>query len=43
MGVVLGYLRLRCGSLWPCIVLHALFNARTMIAALLAPELLDRL
>jgi len=40
MVVVLGYLRLRCGSLWPCIVLHALFNARTMIAALLAPELL---
>lgn len=40
MGVVLGYLRIRCGSLWPCIVLHMLFNARTMITAVLAPELL---
>jgi membrane protease YdiL (CAAX protease family) len=40
MGVVLGFLRLRCNSLWPCIVLHMLFNARTMITAVLAPELL---
>ncbi len=40
MGVVLGYVRLRCGTLWPCVVMHALFNARTMAFALLAPELL---
>jgi membrane protease YdiL (CAAX protease family) len=39
MGILLGYLRFRCGSLWPCILLHLLFNARTMIMALLAPEL----
>ena len=42
MGVVLGYLRIRCGSLWPCIVLHMLFNARTMLTAVLAPELLQQ-
>ncbi len=41
MGVVLGYLRLRCGVLWPCVLLHALFNARTMVFVLLAPELLN--
>jgi len=41
MGVVLGYLRLRCGALWPCILLHALFNARTMVFVILAPELLQ--
>lgn len=41
MGVLLGYLRLRGGTLWPCMVLHALFNARTMTFAILAPELLN--
>lgn len=41
MGVVLGYVRLRSGSLWPCIVAHALFNARTMTFALLAPHWLE--
>ena len=41
MGIILGYLRLRCGALWPCILMHILFNARTMVAALLAPELLN--
>lgn len=41
MGVVLGYLRLRLGAVWPCIVLHLLFNARTMTFAILAPELLE--
>lgn len=41
MGIVLGYLRIRCGTLWPCILLHMLFNARTMITAVLAPELLQ--
>ncbi|MEW6197524.1 MAG: CPBP family intramembrane glutamic endopeptidase [Planctomycetota bacterium] len=41
LGLVLGYLRLRCRALWPCIVLHVLFNARTMAFVLLAPELLE--
>lgn len=41
MGVLLGYLRLRLGAVWPCIVLHVLFNARTMTFAILAPELLQ--
>lgn len=40
LGVVLGYLRVRGGTVWPCIVAHALFNGRTMIYAVLAPELL---
>lgn len=39
MGVVLGYVRLRLGALWPCVLLHMLFNARTMACALLAPQL----
>ena len=39
MGLVLGYVRLRCGALWPCILMHMLFNARTIAVALLAPEL----
>lgn len=40
MGVALGYVRLAAGSVWPCVAAHALFNARTMIFALLAPEIL---
>ena len=39
MGVLLGYLRLRCGTVWPCVLMHALFNARTMIYAILAPSI----
>lgn len=38
MGVILGYVRLRAGSLVPTIIAHALFNGRTMVAALLFPE-----
>ncbi len=41
MGVVLGYVRLRTGSLAACVIAHALFNARTMILATFFPELLD--
>lgn len=41
MGVVLAYLRVRTGSLWPCVLVHVLFNARTMATVLLAPELLQ--
>jgi membrane protease YdiL (CAAX protease family) len=41
MGVVLGYLRLRTSVLWPCILVHALFNARTMIFVILAPEAIN--
>lgn len=40
MGIVLGYLRFATGSVWPCILAHMLFNARTMTVVLLAPELL---
>lgn len=39
-GLVLGFVRLRTGSLLACIVLHALFNARTMTLALLFPDLI---
>ncbi len=38
LGLVLGYLRLRSGSLWPCLLAHVLFNARTVVFALLVPE-----
>lgn len=41
MGIILGYLRLRSGSLGPCILAHILFNARTMTFNLLASELLE--
>jgi membrane protease YdiL (CAAX protease family) len=41
LGLALGYLRVRTGSLWPGIVLHAAFNGRTIALALLAPELLE--
>jgi membrane protease YdiL (CAAX protease family) len=41
LGLVLGYLRLRSGSLAACVVCHALFNARTMILVLFFPELLE--
>ena len=30
LGAVLGLLRLRMGSIWPCIVLHALWNAAVL-------------
>ncbi len=39
MGIILGYMRVRHRSIELCIVVHALFNAQSMIAAYLAPEL----
>lgn len=39
MGVVLGYVRVRYRSLTACILIHALFNARTMVFVLLDPEI----
>ncbi len=41
MGVALGYLRVRSGSLLPGIVVHLLFNLRTMVFATLAPEMIQ--
>jgi membrane protease YdiL (CAAX protease family) len=41
LAVVLGYLRLRTGALWPCILVHALFNARTMLFVILEPEAIN--
>lgn len=38
MGVVLGYLRVRCGHLWPCVLTHLLFNGRTVLLTWLAIE-----
>jgi len=38
MGVILGYVRVRYGSLSACVLIHALFNARTIAFALLNPE-----
>jgi CAAX protease family protein len=34
LGVVLGWLYERTGSLWPCIVLHTLFNTLNIVMAL---------
>ncbi len=30
MGMMLAYIRLRTGLLWPCVLIHALFNGRTI-------------
>jgi len=39
MGIILGYVRMRLRSLTACVVIHALFNTRTMLFVLLNPEL----
>lgn len=39
-GIILGYVAARTGSLPACILIHVLFNARTMVIAFLAPELI---
>ncbi len=39
MGIILGLVRIRYRSLWVCVLVHALFNARTMIFVLLNPDL----
>lgn len=39
-GWVLGYLRQRTGSVGMCVLLHALFNGRTMLMAWVAPEMM---
>lgn len=43
LGLILGYVRLRAGSVTPCILLHALFNARTMAYVTFAPRAVDLL
>lgn len=39
LGVLLGYVRIRYNSLAACVLVHAIFNARTMILVLLNPEI----
>lgn len=41
MGLALGYVRVRYGSLLACVVLHGCFNGWTMTVAILAPELIN--
>jgi membrane protease YdiL (CAAX protease family) len=41
LGTILGYVRVRSGSLWAPILLHVLFNARTMLFAILDPTLIQ--
>lgn len=41
MGLILGYVRVRWGGLERCMLIHALFNARTIAVAILAPHLLE--
>ena len=40
LGLIFGYLRLRYRTLWVCVAAHAVFNARTIIFAILAPEMI---
>jgi membrane protease YdiL (CAAX protease family) len=40
LGLILGYVRIRFSSLTIPILVHALFNARTMVLVLLNPELI---
>ncbi|MFH1747860.1 MAG: type II CAAX endopeptidase family protein [Planctomycetota bacterium] len=40
MGIALGYIRLRSRSLTTCIIVHAIFNGRTMVLALFFPEMI---
>lgn len=42
MGIVLGYVRVRYRSLTACVLIHALFNARTIFVAWVAPHLLEQ-
>lgn len=39
-GIILGFVALRTGSLWPCMIYHATHNALTLQFAFLDPELL---
>lgn len=39
-GLILGALRVRTRRLWPCMLVHALFNLRTMALAVLNPQVL---
>ncbi|MGE3180760.1 MAG: lysostaphin resistance A-like protein [Phycisphaerae bacterium] len=38
-GMILGYVAVRTGSIPACILIHMLFNARTMAIAFLAPDM----
>ncbi len=42
LGIVLGYLAVRSGSLLPGVVFHFLHNAMTVLIAKITPELMDR-
>ena len=42
LGLVLGYLAVKSGSLLPGVVFHFLHNATTVLSAKVTPELLDR-
>ena len=41
MGVILGYVRVHYRSLTACVLVHGLFNARTMTLVLLNPEMVQ--
>ncbi len=42
LGIVLGYLAVKSGSLLPGVVFHFLHNAMTVLSAKVTPELIDR-
>jgi membrane protease YdiL (CAAX protease family) len=39
LGLLLGWVRLRTGSLWPCIFLHAVFNGLVFVVLVLPVEI----
>jgi sodium transport system permease protein len=43
LGIVLGYLAVRSGSILPGVIFHFLHNSMTVLSAKVTPELLDRI
>ncbi|MGA2259361.1 MAG: CPBP family glutamic-type intramembrane protease, partial [Thermoguttaceae bacterium] len=43
LGIVLGYLAVRSGSILPGVVFHFLHNSMTVLSAKVTPELIDRI
>ncbi len=39
LGLLLGWVRLKTGSLWPCIFLHAVFNGLVFVVMMLPVEI----
>ena len=42
LGILLGYLAVKSGSLLPCLIFHFLYDAMTVLSSKVTPELIDR-